>query len=333
MRIPGIVSVSLLLVCVAGQTASADEPSAAVARIRKDADALRPTVTSPLAGRFLEKAAALPDIAPRKLHRDASRTHYYTEAEAQKLPAAEQEALEMMELDAGFYYNTKYGSPLAYVRPLDLLAGAGLNDLKRKKVLDFGYGSIGHLKLMAEMGARVVGVEVDPMLRALYSFPGDQGKVTLLHGNFPGEQEIRSRVSDGYDLFISKNVLKNGYIHPAREVDPKRLVHLGVSDEAFVDAVSTLLNPGGFAMIYNLHPPESPPDQPYFPWADGRCPFARNLWEAAGFEILQFDKDDGPAARAMAHALGWDQGEGGMNLEKDLFATWTLVRKGAAPRR
>jgi hypothetical protein len=29
----------------------------------------------------------------------------------------------------------------------------------------------------------------------------------------------------------------------------------------------------------------------------------------------------------MARALGWDAGEGGMKLEQDLFATWSLFRR------
>ena len=39
------------------------------------------------------------------------------------------------------------------------------------------------------------------------------------------------------------------------------------------------------------------------------------------------DADDSTAARAMGRALGWDQGEHGMDLENDLFATYTLVQK------
>jgi hypothetical protein len=29
----------------------------------------------------------------------------------------------------------------------------------------------------------------------------------------------------------------------------------------------------------------------------------------------------------MGHALGWDAGEGGMKLESDLFATWSLFQR------
>jgi len=44
---------------------------------------------------------------------------------------------------------------------------------------------------------------------------------------------------------------------------------------------------------------------------------------------VAFDRDDSPAARAMGHALGWDAGPGAMDLEHDLFATWSLFEKPA----
>ena len=51
------------------------------------------------------------------------------------------------------------------------------------------------------------------------------------------------------------------------------------------------------------------------------------MWEAAGFQVLAFDADDSAFARRMGHALGWDAGESPMDLEKDLFAHYTLVKK------
>jgi hypothetical protein len=43
--------------------------------------------------------------------------------------------------------------------------------------------------------------------------------------------------------------------------------------------------------------------------------------------VVAFDRDDTAAARAMGRALGWDRG--GMDLENDLFATWSLFEKPA----
>jgi SAM-dependent methyltransferase len=199
--------------------------------------------------------------------------------------------------------------------------------------MDFGYGTVGHLKLLGLLGADVVGVEVDPMLRALYA--GDQGKVgkaghlTLVDGQWPGGPGIAQAAGGGFDLILSKNTLKRGYIHPEREVNPRMLVHLGVDDSTFVAAMYRALKPGGHVLIYNLSPAPSKPDQPYLPWSDGRCPFDRGLLERAGFEVIAYDFDDGVEARKLGHALGWDAGPRPMDLANDLFAHATLLRKKA----
>jgi len=318
----------------------APEPEVpAVEQIKMDAAALEPLARSDLARQFLKATAFLPSVAPRKVLRDKERTHYYTAAAAARLPEVQRQALEEMELDESFYYNTRYGSPLAYTRPLEVLSENGLGDVAGKRVLDFGYGTIGHLRLLASLGADVVGVEVDPMLPVLYSEAGDTGAIKaasgrsgnlkLVDGQFPATDDVKKAVGDGYDLIVSKNVLKNGYIHPAEKVDPRRLVHLGVDEEVFLREVFSRLKPGGRMLIYNICPAPAPPGKPYIPWADGRSPFSRTQWEAAGFQVVALDRDDGPAVRAMAHALGWDAGEHPMDLEKDLFATWTLVRRPA----
>jgi hypothetical protein len=180
-------------------------------------------------------------------------------------------------------------------------------------------------------------VDVDTLLPALYCEPGDQGRVDgrhgrdgsikLVHGHWPGDDAAHRAAGQGFDVFLSKNTLKRGYIHPEREVDPKRLVHLGVDDRAFVQAVFNVLKPGGTFFVYNISPAQAPPDKPYIPWADGRFPFERSLCESVGFRVIAFDQDDTQAARTMGRLLGWDQGDGGMDLENDLFAHYTVLRK------
>ena len=98
-----------------------------------------------------------------------------------------------------------------------------------------------------------------------------------------------------------------------------------MSDSAFVAALGKSVKKGGLVMIYNLCPAPAPPGKPYIPWADGRCPFPRELWERAGFAVVEFDKDDSKGAREMGRALGWDAA--GMKLEDDLFATWSLFER------
>jgi SAM-dependent methyltransferase len=333
-----LIAPAALLSAGAGDpNAPAPEPTP-LETLHRQAAAMEPLVSSDLARSFLKATSALPSIAPRTVWRDKTTRKYMGQEEAAALPEAARAALEPVELDERFYYNTRYGTPLAYARPLELLSQAGLTGVSHRKILDFGYGSVGHLRLLASLGADVTGVEVDPLLKLLYAHAGDQGAIPgagggaaghlkLVHGSFPSEAEVKAAVGDGYDLIVSKNVLKNGYIHPAEPVDPARLVHLGVDDEGFVRALHGILKPGGYVLIYNLSPAPAPPGKPYIPWADGRCPFPAALWEKAGFQVVAFDRDDSEAARAMAHALGWDQGPSPMNLEKDLFGHWTLVRK------
>lgn len=115
-------------------------------------------------------------------------------------------------------------------------------------------------------------------------------------------------------------------------MDARRLVHLGVGDSGFVAALYGVLKPGGFALIYNISPAPAAAGKPYIPWADGRCPFPRAQLEAAGFEVIAFDRDDSAFIRRMGHALGWDDPDGAkMDLKKDLFARYTLMR-GARSR-
>lgn len=310
--------------------------SPALAKLHQEAAAVRPLVKSRVARDFLAAVEHLTPPSPRNLYRDEAR-QFHCESAASKLTAPEREKLEEVPFTDLLYYYTKYGTPLAYARPLELLGESSIKTVRGKRILDYGYGTIGHLRLLAACGADAVGVDVDSFLRALYSRPDDQGKlridgksvgsVTLVDGRWPGDRAARESVDAGYDLILSKNTLKNGYLHPEREVDPRMLVDLGVSEEVFVRVLYASLKPGGLVMIYNLSPAPAPPDQPYKPWADGRCPFPRAMLSEVGFEILAYDQEDSAAARTMARAFGWDNGQGGMDLENDLFAHYTLLRR------
>jgi SAM-dependent methyltransferase len=323
-----------------GAAGRAESPSG-VELLRREAVALGPLVESKLGKSVLAATPDLPAVTPRTLYVNEAKRRYFTEAAAKSLGQEARRKLTRLPVDESFYYNTKYGSPLAYVRPVELLGRAGLEDVAGLKILDFGYGTIGHLRLLASLGADVTGVDVDPLLPALYSGPGDQGVVTnrrgregrlrLIDGRFPADRSVMRAVGGGYDLVLSKNTLKRGYVHPDRPVEKRRLLNLDVDDATFVRALRDALKPGGWVMIYNITPAPSPPDQPYKNWADGRCPFPRPVWEAEGFDVLAFDRDDSEAIRLVAHALGWDTGDSPIDLKTDLFAQYSLMRKHGKP--
>jgi hypothetical protein len=332
LALAAVVAVAVVAPAPRALAADAAADTSAVAAIRREAEAVRPLFKSKLVADYLDATARLPLVQPRALVRDSARTRYWTAANAASFSDSTRARLVSVPITERFYWYTRYGTPIAYARALEIAANAGFASARGKKVLDFGYGGIGQLRLLAESGAEAVGVEVDPLLPVMYGEPGDQGKiganggsVRLVHGQWPASDGTMKDVGGGYDLVVSKNVLKRGYIHPERPADPKQLVHLGVDDSTFVARLGSIVKPGGVVVVYNLSPAPSKPDQPYRPWTDGRSPFTRETWESGGFEVLEFERDDSAAARAMAKALGWDQG--GMDLANDLFAHSTVLKK------
>lgn len=304
---------------------------------QREAQALQPLVHSGMARAFLAAVVNLPPIAPRKLYHNADKTRYFSEAQAQALPASERATLSPRDIDETFFYTTRYGTPLAYTRPLEIL-NQPEDALAGKRILDFGFGTIGHLRIWASMGADVTGIEVDPLLAALYSEAGDtgtitakdgkQGRLQLLFGSFPADAQLRAQAGRDYDLIISKNVLKRGYIHPEQPVAEKMQIKLGVTDPEFLATIYSMLKPGGRFFIYNLTPAPNGPGKPYRTWADGRSPFPKGMLEQAGFRVVVFEQDDTEAARAMARALGWDKDKDEpMDVENDLFGQYTLCER------
>jgi SAM-dependent methyltransferase len=326
----------------APQDADPFEGLEGVDKILLEAEALEAVVETELGRAFLAAAKELPPIDPgRVVYWDRSSGAALGEEEALALSESELAPFRRMEVDETLHYTTFYGTPLGYTRAIDIASANGLDALDGARILDFGYGGIGHLRALASLGAEVVGVEVMEIFRELYAFSGDTGEIPrasicgegqpgrleLVHGRYPGEPDVARAVGAGFDLVISKNVLKKGYVHPERETDPDRLVYLGVDDETFLEAVFSVLNPGGLFLIYNLYPAQHPPEKPYLPWATGGCPFERELVHEVGFEIVAFDWNDTAGAHRMARALAWDRGPHPMDLERNLFAMVTLLRR------
>lgn len=284
-------------------------PGSVIQSITKDADAVKPLVQGEWTQTWLNKAQALPSVSP------------FTVQVGEK----------SIMLDESDVYVARYGSPIAYVRALEILDQHSDLNWEGSRWLDFGYGSLGHLGMMAACGAHVVGVDVavlpeQTLASGVIQF-SQKGSVKVLAGRFPADPKIVAEVADGYDVVISKNTLKLGYIHPARPTDEVKRIRLGVSDEEFLLAMHKILKSGGMFLIYNLCPAKAAESEEYVPWADGESPFTKEQWIDAGFEIVKFDAIDHAAARQLGHALGWDAGDHGMNLEHDLFAWYTLARK------
>ncbi len=312
-----------------------------------EANALLPLATSEPGRFFLRATDAVPTVPARTAYRDDNARDYFSAAEKAALPEDRRKKLAAIEIDEYRYYYTKYGTPLAYLRALDLAAAQGMTEFKGARILDFGYGSIGHLRLLASLGAHLVGVDPDSYLRAIYSERNDQGAVqparglyrgapgtvTLAHGKWPGDNAIVEKVTAGgpYQLFLSKNTLKRGYLKPERRANKSQLIDLGVPDETFLNSVFQVLAPGGLLVIYNLAPKQAPADKPYLPQADARTPFTREQFTKAGFTVMSLDAVDHDFVRAMGAALGWDknaQGEVINDLSANLFAMYTIVRRG-----
>lgn len=312
--------------------------------LRRDASMLLGSTMSPSVRQYLFSTNWLPFIEePREVYYKRETREAATPEEFAALPKDKAEGFELVSLDSKFYYHTRYGSPHAYARPLDLLCQAmsadGLCFGPGKKVFDFGCGGVIPLRLLASMGVHAVGVDPDPLLRAYFRDPADVGPVggseegvlgqlQFQSGYWPTDAAVKAAVGRDFDAIISKNTLKKGYVNPEKPVDPRTQVKLGVTDEAFVAELFDALKPGGVMVIYNICGGQS--EEVYNPSADGRNPFPRALWEKAGFTVLNYDTVDNAGVRVLGKALGWDVGSEPMDMEKDLFAWYSIVKKPEA---
>jgi hypothetical protein len=318
------------------QPSSQSEPAPKITdKLKADAASLAPIVSSSLAKDFLAATARLSEPTTRTVYRNREKGTAVSAHDYESMSADARTGFAARECSPEFYFETGYGSPLVYARVIDL-AAPHLAKGAPPKVLDYGYGSIGQLQLLAHCGFDAHGVDIEPLFPALYSEPGDtgsmgKGSVAIHTGRWPADEALKGAIGGGYALITSKNTLKNGYVHPSppagQTVDPKRLLQLGVSDEVFVAQVHAALNPGGVLVIYNICPPQNPPDKEYIPYADGTSPFSREMLEKAGFEVLAFDARDEPWVLDCFERLGYSEGKPREELSKDYFCWYTIARR------
>ncbi len=309
----------------------------ALAKLRAQAETLAGMVQTDAARALLDAVPLLPTARPTSVFSRPGGGYLseaFSRAEYDALDEAERAELRELAVDTERYYETFYGTPLASVHAFDIVAGHGFDSFAGKRICDFGFGSVGQLRLLAANGAKVVGAEVMPLLRAIYSAPDAQGpfgpaggEVSMVFDHWPAGEAAVEAVGFSLDLFISKNTIKRGFIAPPVEVPAHRSLDLGVPNEVFLEELFAALAPGGFALFYNLGGAPAAEGMPYNPSTDIASPWSREEYESFGFEVVAIDVDDSAAARDWGRALGWADPPGSMDLENGLFGNYTLLKK------
>lgn len=303
--------ISLLLALLLTQAPDGGQPQT-LPELRRLAKQLEPEVAAPWVKRWLANVNAL---------RPVTKAAWFCAKD--KTVCAEKNPGDFLErvVDDEFAY-ARITDPLGYARAFEVLAAAGF-DPTGKKVLDFGYGNFGQLLMLSALGVDVHGVEIDALLPlAARGLDAGKGRLTLHHGFFARDPALVKALGGGYALWMSKNTLKRGYVHPAEPEGAKGKIDLGLEDAELLALIHRQLAPGGLFFIYNLAPTQA---RPYEPMADGRCPFTKQALHAAGFEVLAFDADDSAKAKQLARALEWQTDW--PDVDASLVATWTLARR------
>ncbi len=129
-----LLSVACLILCAQSfsqdRTAEPAKAGEVVAQLAEGIGSVESVVSSPWVKEWVASVSKLPPIQPR--------TVQFKDKE--------------LTIDEAMYYSSRYGSPLAYSRALDLAVAAGLKAENGSRIFDFGYGSIGHLKMLAHLG-------------------------------------------------------------------------------------------------------------------------------------------------------------------------------------
>ena len=283
----------------------------------------------PLARSFVQQLENLPPVSDRTLYRDVTTGKFYRPNQLSVLDETVRARLEAVTVNEHRYYASE--SPLTYIGPLLQMSALGAENLKGRKILDYGYGAIGHLQMLTSMGAEMHGLEISAMREALYTAEDrvvPAGRVSLHHGYFPSDAKVVTALGQDFDWVVARNVLKRRLLEPQGTDGAE--VELGVSHRAFAAAMFRLLSSGGHVLIYNSEYLKAPANTEEADVTRGvQCAIARQGWLDAGFEIVEFDRNDDGPARELARALLWNkpsQGKPGLDLKR-LVARVTLLRR------
>jgi SAM-dependent methyltransferase len=300
-------------------------PGVTVARLQRLAADLKPLAATPLAREFLDATRSLPWIQPRTLSQDAATKAIYTAATKNALPVDQQRGLLRREFNEHEYYEGRYGLPLAFFTLIDMLPPIGFQSLAGARILEIGFGSVLSLRLMASLGAHVTGTESDRLPLALYAGPADQGPVrTRSSRSGGGGGGGAGAVQDGavviraappmvplpapneaFDLVLSRNTLKRGYVQPAADGPLAHRVDLGMPAGDLLRRVRDSMRPGGVFVISNWFGRHD-----VGPGADARCPFSPAEFTQAGFEVLSHDAPNDDLALRLVHAVNHSSASG-----------------------
>ncbi len=344
MRQKKYVSFVLLVIAVLVHDSIAQEKSdrSFLDDLRANSQILADDSQVELVKNFLSAAKTLLPIEGRTIHFHPMQRKALTKKQFRDLSEAKRSGFVPKLVDNEMYFG-HYSTPLAWVRPFEILAENGIESVDSKQILDFGFGNVSQLRMLASMGAHVTGVEVASGIhQAMYSQESDQGVIAklpsggiendgslkLAFGQWPADKKIVAEVGQNYDLIISKNVLKLGYIHPQQEVSDRMRIDLGVTDERFLNELLKSLNPGGMVLVYNIHPMQSPDPKKYKSWAHGETPWAKDDVEKAGFEVVAWHVDDSFAIQSLGTKLGWrDSFNNQEDFEVGFRAMYTILKK------
>ena len=209
--------IEALALAVMLQTPAAEPTAPPTELIMQNAAAIQPQASSPFAKSLLAGFGFLQPHAPTVVWYNKETRTALPAAEASKMTEAQLTGYTKRDVDDNFYYFTRYGTPVAFVRPVEILGKAGVKGADGLKLVDFGFGSIGQLRALAYMGADVTGIEVNPILQVIYAREpgqvtrcaaagkGKDGSISLAFGQFPKEPAMVKKVGGGYDVFISKS--------------------------------------------------------------------------------------------------------------------------------